>query len=403
MKILKRPRVVIFIAIISIMLYGIYVQPMAAYAAGKEMADLQEQLSNEVDIQLDKLDLSALESMVDSVIQSNKPIICLDNISSTIHSVIQGDSVLNYESVLGSIFSSLTGCVQKYLPLILFVVAVAILCSLLGRLKGKFGEKSVSQITNFIFVAVIIVALGSCIKNLVVTTTNTMSSIRTQMGAVFPILLTLTASIGSIKSVGLYQPTMAILTTGISEIFVGFVLPIFVLAIVFNFVGNMTQSVKLDKIVAFLNSLFKWVVGISFTIFFATIAIQGLCVNSFDGISIRTAKFTLKSYIPIMGGYLSDGFDIILSSSLLIKNGIGVVGMIVLLSSVLNPILEIVIFSLLLKLCCAVVQPFADEHIVKMVEGTSKSLQILNTIIIVVSFMYLIMIGMVMSTASGLI
>ena len=42
--------------------------------------------------------------------------------------------------------------------------------------------------------------------------------------------------------------------------------------------------------------------------------------GSFDGISIRATKFAIKSYIPIIGGYLSDGLDFIVLSSILRKD-----------------------------------------------------------------------------------
>ena len=94
--------------------------------------------------------------------------------------------------------------------------------------------------------------------------------------------------------------------------------------------------------------------GLIFTLFFAIFSLQGIAVGSFDSLSIRTTKYTIKSYIPVMGGYLSDGMDLILSSTLLIKNSVGLVGVLLIITTILSPLLEIVVFSLMLKLISAV-------------------------------------------------
>lgn len=403
MKRITKSKILIFIALASVVLQGFYLKPMVAYANARQTTDLAEQLTNEVDNQLTKIDFSEIEILVSEIENNTNPIVSIDNLTETIKTLVSGDSVIEYENVLGVLFNSVLSCVKKYIPLMLFIMATTIACSLLGKLKNKNNEKTLNDITNFVCMTVVIVAIGSCLKNLIATTSHTITSIKSQMSAVFPILLTLTTAIGSAKSVGLYKPAVALLSTGVAELFASFVLPLFILSVVFIFVGNLSNSIKLDKINGFISSLFKWVVGVTFTIFFAIISIQGISANSFDGISIRTAKFTLRSYVPIMGGYLSEGFDLILSSSLLIKNGVGMIGIIMLISTILNPILEIAIFSLILKFACAIMQPLADGKVVKMLDGVSKSLNILNTVIIVLAFMYFLMVGMIMSTASGLI
>ena len=111
-------------------------------------------------------------------------------------------------------------------------------------------------------------------------------------------------------------------------------------------------------------------------------------------------KYTMKSYIPIMGGYLSDGMDIILSSTLLIKNSLGLVGVLMIISVILSPILEIVVFSLLLKLVSAILQPIGNTKISNFLTSSSKTVTMLSTCLIAVGFMYLISIGLIMTTSN---
>ncbi len=398
-----RQRLLCFVALISTLIYAVYIVPTNSYALAYENSrlELEKELTSEIDNQLKQIDFTALDLMLQDLNSSTTPIINLADVTNSVKKVLVGEISLEYDNIFSLMLTAFTGCIKKYIPLMLFVLGVAITCSLLGKIKSKDNEKSLNDITNFVCLSLVIVAIGSCVKNLLTTTSQTITSIRSQMNAVFPILLTLAVSVGSTNSVGLYKPAVALLTSGVSQLFVSFVLPLFILSIVFTLVGNLSNSIKLDKVNSFISSLFKWVVGVTFTVFFAVISIQGISASTFDSVSIRTAKFTIKSYVPIMGGYLTEGFDLILSSSLLIKNGVGIVGMIILLSTIINPILELAIFSLLLKLTCAIMQPLCDDKLVKMLDGVSKSLNILSTTIIVLSFMYLLMMGMIMATAGS--
>ena len=101
-----------------------------------------------------------------------------------------------------------------------------------------------------------------------------------------------------------------------------------------------------------------------------------------------------------MGGYLSDGMDLILSSTILIKNAVGLVGILMIISTIISPLLEIVVFSLLLKLVSAILQPMGNNKTSNFLMSTSKSITMLSSCIIAVGFMYLISVGLVMTTSN---
>jgi len=240
------------------------------------------------------------------------------------------------------------------------------------------------------------------IKGLVENTTQSITNMTNQMNAIFPILLTIMTAIGSVASVGVFQPTLAIFSSFSSVIFTKLIIPIFMLSFCFAIVGNLSNNVKLDKFNSFLSSLFKWLVGIFFTIFFSLISIQGISAGSFDSVSIRTMKFTMSSYVPVLGGYLSQGMDLIMASSVLVKNAVGFVGILILMTSIFAPILEIVVVSLLLKVASAILQPLNNDRITNFLHSTSKSIIMLSTCLIVVAFMYFLLIGLSMATANVL-
>ncbi len=168
----------------------------------------------------------------------------------------------------------------------------------------------------------------------------------------------------------------------------------------FSIVSNLSNTVKLSKFTAFFDSTFKWLTGLIFTIFTAFLSIQGITAGSIDGISMKTAKYAIRSYVPLLGSYLSDGMGLILASSNLIKNAVGAAGLFMLLATILSPLIELIIFMLALKLIAGIVEPLGSRQIANFISSISKSMVLLIVILIAVAFIYFIMIGLVMCSAN---
>ena len=392
----------IFLLVLMIVLFSI-LSPMSTFCKQDKIYTLMNDLDSSVIEELDEIDFSGLEQVVIDFNGKNTNIFSIENIKGKVYSIISGESAVEYESVIGCLVSNLVEMVLKYLPMLSIIIAIGVLSNILNGIKSKFSEKSVGDLIHLVcFLAVVVLMIG-IINNLSKTTGQSIGSMVSQMNALFPILLTLMVGLGATASAGVFQPIVAILSTYVADFFNYLIIPLFLFSFVFSIISNMSSSIKLDKFSDFISSLFKWAVGLTFTIFFAVFTIQGISAGSFDSISIRTAKYSIKSYVPIMGGYLSDGMDLILSSTLLIKNSVGLVGLLIIITTILSPVLEIVVCSLLLKLTSAVLQPLGDSKISNFLSSTSKSIIMLSTCVIAIGFMYLISIGLVMMTSNVVI
>ena len=373
---------------------------MATFCAENTTVEISEDLNNSIIDELNEIDFSALNGVVEEFQNNSTNIFSIDNIKSKIYSIISGENAVSYSSFFASVFSIFVDLIVKYLPMLSLIVAIGVISNLLNGIKSKFIEKSTSGLIHFVcFLAVVVLTIGM-ISSISKTSVSSVNSMVSQMNAIFPILLTLMIGIGATASAGVFQPIVAIISTYVADFFTYLILPLFMVSFVFGIINNLSDNIKLDKFNSFISSLFKWCVGLIFTLFFAVFTIQGISAGTFDSLSIRTAKYTIKSYIPIMGGYLSDGMDLILSSTILIKNAVGLVGILMIISTIISPLLEIVVFSLLLKLVSAILQPMGNNKTSNFLMSTSKSITMLSSCIIAVGFMYLISVGLVMTTSN---
>ena len=357
--------------------------------------DITQDLQNNVNNTLGGINFGILDNIANGLGNLNFNLFGGDNFATRIGRILSGEYMNDYPNMFQALVRLFGGVILDVLPIVVLIVAIAILSGFVKNLRTQNNSEGVRDVVHFVTYAAVIVLVMYTVASLVATTTSALNSIRAQMDAVFPILLTLVASIGGAASVGVYQPAVVMLSQGVMTIFTVVVMPLFIITLTFSVVGNLSSTTRFDKFVSFFTATFKWTIGIVFTIFLAIITIQGISAGVTDGISLRAARFTISSYVPFLGGYLSQGFDMVLASSVLIKNAVGVGALYLLLGVVLAPIAKILIFSLALKLAAAITQPIGDERISNFLTSINKAFSMLLAILIAVSFMYFITVGLV--------
>ena len=279
---------------------------------------------------LDGVNLDEMQNLVDEL--GNNSIFNV-SVRERIESILKGEYSTNYSSMLSAFLGVVFGNIKSVLPFIFTLVAIGLLSNVVGNLKSN--TSGVENTTNFIFLSVAILVVLISFKGILGTTNKTLNSILTQMQIVFPILITLLGTIGSVSSISIYNPLVAILSTLVSVVFDKFLYPLFIIIFVLTILGNLTDTIKFDKLNGFLMSTFKWSIGIIFTLFTGFLSIQGITAGKFDSVSIKATKFAMKSYIPIIGSYVSDGMDFFVLGATLVKNSIGLVGVLILIISIL--------------------------------------------------------------------
>ncbi|MBQ8845377.1 MAG: stage III sporulation protein AE [Clostridia bacterium] len=371
-----------------------------AFATNETQNETQEEIQNEISSQLNKLNFENIEKLLDNLEKTGKQVFMNESFLDKVKTILSGEVTDNANDFFDIIVNVLFKNISSYIPIVATVIAVAVMGGMIENLKPMSNGKSISNIVHFVTYGFIVVLLGSTLVSMIKMTGDTINTINNQMEIIFPILLTMLTAIGGTVSVSVYQPTFALISKIILSIFNYVLMPIFIFSIVFSLVSNMSNNIKLEKFIKFFNSLFKWTIGFIFTIFIGFASLQGISASTVDGLSIRTAKFVIKSYIPILGNYVSDGFNIILASSVLIKNALGVAGLFLIFATIISPIIELIIFMLALKLIAAIIEPLGDKKIASFVSDISKNMSMLVALIVGVSFMYIILVGLVMCSAN---
>ena len=346
---------------------------------------------------VDGLDLSEIESLMESIDDYG---MIGSSIKDKVLDIINGKYYTNYSSLIDVIASIVLGDIRRLLPFVFTLVSVGILTNIIGGLKSD--NSSSNSIVAFVCFSVVALMLIITLKDILNITKNTLGLIHNQMQIIFPLLITLLSTVGSVTTVSIYNPLVAVLTFLVSVVFDKVLYPLFIVVFLLVVVGGLSDTVKLNKLQGFLMSAFKWCIGIVFTVFTGFLSIQGITAGKFDSVSIKATKFAIKSYIPIIGSYISDGMDFIVLGSVLVKNTIGLIGILILFLTILSPIVSIVLIKLALQLASGIIEMSGSGKISSFINDCSKVLVYPIVLILGVSFMYLITIALIMCTANVL-
>ena len=105
----------------------------------------------------------------------------------------------------------------------------------------------------------------------------------------------------------------------------------------------------------------------------------------------------------MLGGFTKEGIDVIITSSVLIKNAIGGIAIVLLFLACLSPFIKIVVFSLFLKFLSGIIEPFADTRITQLLSSFAKIVTMLATLLLMIFIVYCINFLLLIGAQSALI
>ncbi len=371
-----------------------------AYAAEKSQEEIEKEFNSTVDEVIDGLDLKALQEFLDSLGQEESEAVSIEDIKHALKSLVSGEPRSFYESFITLLSKSAGRYFLSFLPSFLTIVIICLLKNMLCSLTGDFLNNSTTEVVHTVCYSAIVIVLMSGIASIIKTVSDAINAMSKFADVIFPVLLTLLSALGATTTVAGYSPLMAVLGTFIMKLVTTVVLPSFIACIVFCVVGNISTTVKLDKLAKLIKSAAGWLVGIAFGIYATFLTVQGITGGAVDKFGFNVAKFAVSSYVPILGGYLSDGLDLLTASVVLVKNALGYTGAIVLCAVAAFPILKVVIFSLVLKLTSAICEPLGDSRTSGLLFSVSQNMNLLITALAGVAFLFFLLLMLLISSCN---
>ncbi len=277
---------------------------------------------------------------------------------------------------------------------------LAVLCALLQNLQNSFESSAISVLAYgicFVFLTVIALTAFYNALGIVRQTVQTMIGF---MEALLPLLISLLAGMGAITSATLFTPLMLFVINTVSVIVRDIVLPLLFLTGVLECVNYLSDKYRLNNLASVFKQTSMIILGLTMVIFIGIISIQGVTGSVADGLTLRTAKFATATFIPVVGKMFADTVELVMGASLLLKNAVGVFGVLVIILLCILPVIKLISLILINKVAGALIEPMGDEKMAKCLDGIGNNLLLVFGALLTVALMLFLAITMIIGAGS---
>lgn len=228
--------------------------------------------------------------------------------------------------------------------------------------------------------------------------TDTVVSIKTSTIFINSYLPIMTAIIIAAKSPALaftYNSFSLFLSSVITTFADKILIPLISALMTFTFLSSISLDNFKERIFNSIKKIVVIVLSLFSTIYTGVLTAQSLLSNTSDSIALKGIKFITGTFIPIVGGNVSEAISSVFSSFMIMKNTLGVFVIIVIILINLPVIIELLVWYVVLGICSIISSLFGLYSITDIFDRISSILSLMNIILLFITVILIISTGII--------
>ncbi|MGI6017898.1 MAG: stage III sporulation protein AE [Marvinbryantia sp.] len=358
----------------------------------EQETEISLQIEEIMDTYMKELQLEELQESIEQMV----PEISF-NLKDSIRKMMRGELPLNMETIKQVIKQAFAAEVQSQRSVFVQILVLAAAASVFANFVKIFENNQISDVAFYMIYLLLFVLLMKAFGNLSRLTEENLGQILQFMRLLLPVYLVVSSlAAGSVTAIGFYELTLLFLTAA-QMLLTYVVLPgirFYVLFLLLNYVSREAYLTKLAELIKtalawILKTLLAFVIGIQ--------TIQSLLLPVIDALK-NSLWSKAVNLVPVLGNTLNAVTETVLGTAVLLKNAVGVMGMIAIVLICLIPVVRLAVSVFLYKTAAAVIQPVSDRRIPECVSAVGEGAVLLLKTVSVTAVMFLI--TLVLVTAS---
>ena len=367
------------------------------WTKGRNAMDYEEIIKE----QLEKLNLSELEDVMESASLESNGLVPNLTVEDIINNAVNGQPIFDTQVMIQTFKDLFFFEMKSSLILGVQLITICIVIGLLSNLSNSFGNKAVSKLGIIVCSCFVI---GLCLNNFSATYDMCSDSLTTMtriMQILVPILIPLLISMGGITTGSVMNPILAGSVTAFNTVLQSFILPSVFISSIFILINSMTERDYVNKLAIFIRGAATFFTGLCVTFFAGITAIQGFVTQSADGVLIKTARYSVNNFVPIVGGFAADSIDMVISCVGVIKNGVSILGVIVILGLLIMPLIKLMAIAVVYKVIAIVIEPLGNKQVSGCMNEMGNSVITMGVILFLSALMFLLFITIIIGIGGG--
>lgn len=335
-----------------------------------------------------------IQTVVDDIIPNED-----FNFEDYVGNLASGEEEISLQHIVTDIKNTVIKQFRDNIESILRLLSVVIIAALFTNFSNVFHNNQVSDTGFYITYLLLFTLLMSSFFGVARLAGDTLSKLLDFMKALVPTyFLSITFSAGSKSSIIFYEATLVLITL-VDFILIKLIIPTVNIYLVLTLVNNITKEDYLSKLTELMALLIKWTLKTLLGTVIGYNAIQGMIVPAIDSVK---KSFILKASgaIPGIGNALETVTKTIYGAGILVKNAIGVAGLVFIIVIAMVPMIELAIYTIIYKLGVAVVQPITDKRIQNCMNGVTEAAGLLLYTVFIGSALFFITIAIITTSTN---
>lgn len=304
-----------------------------------------------------------------------------------------GLEALNKENITTFVFDSVLYELSIARPIFIKMLVFSLLFSIIHRLLVT-KNKYISDISFLIIYAILMVFLMQSfflVKEIALEGINLLLLF---MNALIPTYTATMIFSGSAVSGAMLYEVAFFLVYLVEFLMKNILSPVIHVFILILFLNHLFDEDKLSKLAQLLEVGVGLLLKTTFGLVIGLGVVQSLLTPAKDRLANNTVLSGMSA-IPGIGNVIGSSGEIILSCGILIKNSVGVIGLLIVFFMAVVPVLKIGCFWLMYHFISIILQPVADARITECVSAVARGCDLYLKMVLYSMMLFLVLFSMI--------
>jgi stage III sporulation protein AE len=338
----------------------------------------------------DDINYDEIQEVIDNIMEREDAI----NFSDYVNKLISGEEDFSLSGIGRKLTEAIRGEFSAHVTTLGRLISIALIAAIFTNLSMAFKHNQVSETGYYVTYLLLFALLISSFINASNIASDVIRKVLDFMKALVPAyFMSVALSSGSMSSLAFYKIALMLITL-VDFIIIKAIIPLVNFYLIIVLANNLSKEDMLSKLAGLLETVINWTLKSLLAAVIGFQAIQGLIIPVADQVK-RSVVFRASSALPGVGNTIGSVAETVIGSGILLKNAIGVAGLMVIIIICLMPLIQLLVVTLIYKFSSAALQPISDKRIIECISASAKSAQMLLQCVVVGAILFLLTITIV--------
>ena len=278
------------------------------------------------------------------------------------------------------------------------IMTVVILSAVFATFKWTTANTSLHNAYEYISILVLSGVTFTIFKNVFIYVRDAIVSVNTFMTAMLPVTTSLYIFGGNVAAAAASNASLMLFFSLMNTVSANFLMPFLQIAFALCLASAIPGTVNLTSVSTLVRNTTTTVLAFIFTLFGFIMYLQTTIASAADNYAYRSVRFASGVFVPVIGNMLGDASRTVMGSIGVIKSAAGAIGVTVILSIIIPPIVLVILYKLAMLSCAILSRVLGCERESHFLYDLNGILNVLMALVIGIAAVLIIALAVFIKT-----